>query len=151
MTKAQRCPKSEGIALSFHVPTQNLHRIFSLPLNNRRESKQWAQWNNLFEEDEIRRPCEAVEKRVNQGAISLRRDRVLHTDVKLSRTLTDLVRESESLWNSGSTFINEKLIFIAVWGMDWGQKESDCFFQHTLWNTVSFLHTKFSIKVGIPF
>ena len=106
-------------------PQQSLHSVFFLycklinpppspHLKQRREAKQRAQAKKLFEEDEIRGPCEAVEKRVNQGAISLRRDRVLHADVKLSRTLIDLVRESEPLWNNGSTFINEKLIFIAV-------------------------------------
>ena len=51
---------------------------------------------------------------MNQGTISLRRDHVLHTDVKHSWMLIDLVRESEPLWNNGSTFINEKLIFIGI-------------------------------------
>ena len=70
-------------------------------LKQRREAKQRTQARQLFGEDEMRQPCDAVKGRVYHGAISLRRDRVLHADVVLSRTLSDLVRRSEPLWNSG--------------------------------------------------
>ena len=45
----------------------------------------------LFRSPELMAVTEAVSERVNEGIISLRRDRVLHADVGLSSALIDLV------------------------------------------------------------
>ena len=65
-------------------------------MKQRREAKQRIQAKQIFGEDGMRRQCDAVKDRVYRGAISMRRDRVLHADVRLSRTLSDLVRKSGS-------------------------------------------------------
>ncbi|CAN0424215.1 unnamed protein product, partial [Ascophyllum nodosum] len=46
----------------------------------------------------MRGVCDAVASRARDGTISLRRDRVLHADVALSRALTDLIMSYNPRW-----------------------------------------------------
>ena len=50
----------------------------------------------LFRSEEITTLFGAVAEKTDKGTISLRRDRVLHTDVRLSRKLIDTVRKAQA-------------------------------------------------------
>ena len=53
----------------------------------------------------MREVCVAVADRARDGTISLRKDRVLHADVALSRALKDLVRNAEGRSARGNVIL----------------------------------------------
>ena len=62
----------------------------------------------LFRSEEMTKLFGAVAEKTDKGTISLRRDRVLHTDVRLSRKLIDLVRKAQ-VFRVVDTAIRERL------------------------------------------